>query len=279
MMRIISIVTLIAKILMVATIFIIVKTEDDYLLYAAISSGSFVVTGILGQYFVKTKSPVYFVFPSANEIKTTLVEGWHVFLSTAAISLYTSSNIFILGLLSNPVSVGYFGAADKLIKAVAGLFNPVSQAVYPYVNKLASKSREQALNFLSTYIRYISIFALIISISLFVFSGAIVDITLGARYNRVLPLLRCMSFLPFIISLSNVFGVQTMLTFGHKREFTQILIFSGLINIGLIITLATIFGEMGAALSVLLTETLVSVWMALTLLSNGINIFFKRTRR
>jgi PST family polysaccharide transporter len=53
--------------------------------------------------------------------------------------------------------------------------------------------------------------------------------------------LRIMVFLPFIIALSNMFGIQTMLTFNYKKAFSNIIITASAINIILALILGPIF--------------------------------------
>ena len=50
--------------------------------------------------------------------------GWHLFLSRMATTLYTTSNVVILGLFTDNTIVGYYAAGDKIIRAVQGLQLP-----------------------------------------------------------------------------------------------------------------------------------------------------------
>ena len=76
-----------------------------------------------------------------------LKNGWNLFLSTVWINLYTTSNVFILGLFAPANVVGYFAAADKIRLAFQGILSTMSQSVFPYVNKLLSESYERFINF------------------------------------------------------------------------------------------------------------------------------------
>lgn len=52
-----------------------------------------------------------------------------------SVSIYTSSNAFVLGLFTNNTMVGYYSIAEKLYQALQGLYHPVIQTVYPYFSK------------------------------------------------------------------------------------------------------------------------------------------------
>ncbi|MFV9195592.1 polysaccharide biosynthesis C-terminal domain-containing protein [Citrobacter freundii] len=81
-----------------------------------------------------------------------------------------------------------------------------------------------------------------------------------------------MAFIPFIVAISNVFGVQTMLTHGYKKEFGRILIYSGVMNITIIFPLIYFYQENGAAISLLLTESFVTIMMYFFLKKKKINL-------
>lgn len=272
-MRYISIVTISAKLLSAVCIFIFVHHEGDYLLAAAIQSSGILVAGLLGIKMVWKVAPLQLKMPSRHYLAETLKEGWHIFISTAAVSLYTTSNIIVLGLVTNNIVVGYFSAADKLVAAVKGLIGPVSQAIYPRINALAKDSADEAFQLIRKVLSWQGGAFFVISILLFVLAEPLVTILLGAKFLQSVVLVRWMAFLPFVIALSNVFGIQTMLTFGLKAEFSKIIILSGIINLALLVPLSFFMGAEGAAIAVMITETIVTIAMALILINKGYNLF------
>ena len=123
-MRHITVFTILARTLVVIAIFVFVHRQTDYRLAAALQASGMVIAGLLALAIVPRLVQVRLHWPGVVQLRRVVVDGWHVFLSTAAINLYTSSNIFFLGLLTTPMAVGYFAAAGKLIKAVQGLITP-----------------------------------------------------------------------------------------------------------------------------------------------------------
>ncbi len=269
-MRHITTLTLLARTLAVISIFAFVHQRGDYLLAAALQAGGMVIAGLLALAVIPRVVHLHLHWPGVAQLRQVMADGWHVFLSTAAISLYTSSNVFFLGLLTNPTTVGYFAAAEKLIKAVQGLITPVSQAVYPHIATLTSRSHEAALTFIGKLLRVQGGATLILSFLLFILAEPLVDLLLGSQFQASVELVKWMAALPFIIGLSNVFGIQTMLNFDLKHTFSHILVASGFINIALIIPLAHWLGAEGAAISVLLTEIIVTILMSVALMRRGL---------
>ena len=269
-MRHITLFTILARTLIVIAIFVFVHHQSDYRLAAALQASGMVIAGLLAIIFIPRIVRLRLHWPGIAQLRHVMIDGWHVFLSTAAINLYTSSNVFFLGLLTNPIAVGYFAAAEKLIKAVQGLVGPVSQAVYPHIAALLTRSRQDGLAFIAKLLRIQGAATLALSLMLFVLAGPVVHLLLGEQFQESVRLVEWMAALPFIIGLSNVFGIQTMLNFDMKQSFSRILLISGLINIALIVPLAHWLGAEGAAISVVLTEIIVTTTMAIALSRNGL---------
>ena len=117
-MRYTSILNIIGKIVFTVLIFIFIHDTTDYMLVPLINSLGYILVGILGIYIALTKFNIKITIPSIRDIKYHLREGWYVFISTIAINMYTTTNTFLLGLLTNNTLVGYYSIAEKIILAV-----------------------------------------------------------------------------------------------------------------------------------------------------------------
>jgi len=271
-MKYITFLSIIAKLIFTVCIFVFVRRVSDYIYVPLINSIGFIAAGILGIGIALKDFKIYFKMPTLFAIKHQLKEGWYIFISTIAISLYTVSNTFILGLFTNNTIVGYYSAAEKLIKAVQGLLGPISQTIYPYISKLVNESKEKGIKFIRKVILMVGSFSFVLSLSICVFANIIVNIFLGSKFYESVHVLRILAFLPFIIGLSNIFGIQTMLTFNHKKAFSNILIAASIINIALAFVLVPLYKHIGISFAVLISETFVTISMLIYLQRNGIRI-------
>ena len=217
-----------------------------------------------------------FILPKYQDIKLVFIDAWEIFTSTIAINLYTASNIVFLGILTNNTVVGYFSGAQKIISSINGLISPITQAIYPYVSKLANNSKIDTLNFLRKVILVLGGGNLIGSILIFIFAEWIVDLLLGDGYEQSILLLRILSFLPFIISLSNIFGIQTMLVFGMKKQFNKILLSAAIINTIIVLPMIYFYQAIGVSISMTITEIFVTLTMYFVLKKNSINFIIKK---
>ena len=271
-MRYISILNIGISLIYTTAIFIFIRGSNDYLYVPLISALGTIIIGVYSLRLVKRQFGVSFKRPSRADIQHQLEEGWHVFISTVAISLYTISGTFILGFFASNTVVGYFSVAYRIINIANGLLSPISQSIYPYISSLAVKSREEAISFIKKSTSLIGVLSFLVSLLIFFFAGFILFILAGNQYDQSVPLIRIMAFLPFIIALSNMFGVQTMLTFNYKHAFSRIIMVGSAINIILTLILAPFFTAVGISVAMVVTEIYITLAMYLYLRAKGINL-------
>jgi PST family polysaccharide transporter len=271
-MRFITVFNLIARTISVAAIFAFVTVQSDYRLAALLQSVTPIVAGVISLMVLYHKTPEIFSMPSWYDIKAKFKEGWDIFISTVFISLYTNSNVFILGIMTNDTVVGYYSAAHKLIMAVNGLMGPISSAIFPHIAALYKESKVKAIAFLHKTVRYIGGLSFLASLGTFALAEPIVHIIMGNSYEESIIILRILSFCPFVVALSNIFGVQTMVTFGLQNIFSRILMLSALFNFLLIFPLIYFWQGIGLSITVMIVETFVTITMYLVLRKNGIRL-------
>lgn len=258
-MKYILIINVAIRSVTIVSIFLLVKVENDYLLLAVIYTITQVMTGITGLFFAIRKFDLRYLFPSKVQLLEQLKKGWNLFLSSIWINLYTTSNVFILGLFAPNSVVGYYSAADKVRIAFQGILSSMSQSVFPYVNKLLAESYQKFISFNRKLLKISFMIGIIISSSLFLFAEPIVKIVLGNEYSPSVIVLRIIAWLPLIIFLSNVFGIQTMLPLNYQKKFSQILFLAALINLMISFSIVPSYFEIGTAVSMLVTEIFVTL--------------------
>lgn len=269
-MRYITFVNIIARAFSAAGIFFFVRFNQDYLVAAFCQSSVPLVAAIFSWVIIWKEYSKVLCKPTLREIETELKEAWPIFASNIAINLYTASNIVFLGMLTNNTVVGYFSGAKKIIDNVTQLFSPISQAIYPHVSKKVTESKESAIAFLRKVVVIFGGGTFALSLFILVSATWIVRILLGSGYEQSVILLRIMAFLPFLIALSNVFGIQTMLTFGMQKEFSRIIMMAAVFNTCLVLPMIYFFEGLGVCVSITLTESFVTLAMWYVLNKKGV---------
>jgi PST family polysaccharide transporter len=271
-MRYITIFTAISKAFYTAGIFLFVRRSEQVYLVPLISATSTLLVDIEAFRVIYLKFNYKFVIPMIKDIVYQLKDGFTIFMSQVAINLYTTSNTFILGILTANTYVGYYAAAQKILSIVLSLISLVQQTLYPYANRLVATQKENAKVFFQKLTKIAGISGLIISLLLFIFAPLLVKIILGSGYLPSITTIRILSLLPFLVILSSVFGILIMLPMGYKAEFMKILWGASIINITFALILVPKLKHNGTAISATITEMYVTLTMWLFLRRKRITI-------
>jgi PST family polysaccharide transporter len=244
-----------AKILSVILIFTFVRRSADYMLVAALQSGGFLISAMIGLSIVFFGLRLRIVRPRFADMRTEMISGWPVFLSMASMTAMSSTNTVIVGALASAAEVGFLSAAQRLIIAVRALTNPITTAVYPHISKMAARSQRDALAFLRKQLLWTSAPFLLISLGMLLFSPLAVSILYGRKYAETAVLLRIMSLTPVLHAVAMCFGTYFMLGFGYQKEWSKIITRMVVLNFILIFGLVKLMPPARAvALSTVLTD-------------------------
>jgi PST family polysaccharide transporter len=201
-----------------------------------------------------------------------LREGWHLFVASAAGMLYATNNVFLVGLMAGNIEAGYFSAAEKTVRGVQGLLTPTTQAIYPHVSILAAESRQRAVSFIRKTLMWMGLMSLAPSVLLLAFARPVALILFGAAAQGSIAPLRWIALLPFILTISSVLGIQTMIPFGLERQLSRIYVTTGLASVLPLLALIHYFGATGGAAAILIIETYIVAVIWTTLKRHGVDL-------
>lgn len=272
-MKYITLLNIIAKLIFTALIFVFVRDMQDYIYVPLISSLGYVVAGILGLWIVHKKFKVGFVLPDLEGLKHQLKDGGYIFFSRISLVLYDTSNIFVLGMFTNPKIVGYYSIAMKLMYAEQLLLSTVSQTIYPYVNKLFKESKESVLNFVRKVICLVGGGTFIISIITFILAAPLINVIFGSQHQQSILLLKILAFQPFLGFLGMIIGQQILIPFQIKKLFTLSIIIPSIVHIVILLVLVPKFEAVGVA-----SVTVFTTVFMVTYRIGGVYFFHKDIR-
>ena len=270
---VISIVRIVSQLMTIPFIFMLVKSENDINIVAFLTSLPCVVVAIFSSILIYKRQWLVFCKPSLKKMVEQIVNGWHVFISTAAISLYTTSTVVVLGITCGPASVGIYASANKLLQAAIGILTPLTASFYPRINSLLKDDEGKALDLIRYALKVLISITILMAFCIYFLSPFIVELLYGEKFSRSAVLLQLMSVLPLLVSLSSVFGLLVLLPFDLKKQYTKIYLFSGVLSLTMVTILSKYFDAEGAAVSMVLTEILVLTLMALVIRAKKIPVF------
>jgi PST family polysaccharide transporter len=262
----ISLINLGMKLGVLIGVFTLVRKPEHYLLYAGLMSFGAVLSGMTGMIVAFRMFRLRFDRITWSGVWETLKEGWVLFLSRASVSLYTAGNAFILGMLTNNTVVGYYSAAEKIVKSILGLLDPIAQAAYPRFSKMAAESRDLTLAWGRRMLAVMGGTGFLLMVGVLGEARFISDLLLGTEFALSVAVMQILAPIIFLIALSNVMGVQMLFPLHHDRFVLKIVLTAGLLNIAVALVLVPKWSANGMAVSVLLSELFVTVSYAVFLL-------------
>ncbi len=261
-MKYISMLNISAKTIYVVSIFIFVKVQSDYILVPVLGGMSVILVGLLSLWVIRKEFNIKIMIPPMNCIYAELKDGWHMFTSMLSVSVYSTSNVIILGFISSNTVVAYFRVVEILTRNLStALMQPITQVLYPYLSKLMIQSKIMALSFSTRVIVVIAALNFIAGIFLITFADTIIYFLFGHQYESSIIVLRILSFLPFILGVCGTVGPLILLPLNLHIILSKALFVACIFNIAISIPLSYRFQHVGAAFAVLATEFVASAML------------------
>ncbi len=253
-MRHIAYLNIIGGFLMLLAIFTFVHRAEDYLWVPAITSSVFLITGLWALRIVFRKFGVSFKFPGYTNLRQQLTAGWDIFISNAAINAYTTTRVFVVGLLTDNTITGFYAIAERIANAVQTFpLLSFSQAVFPRLSQIFNKNKALAFE-LMRQIQQVTVNISLACLALtFILAPWIVRAFCGGEYYSTVLSFRLLLVSVFFVC-ANAFRVQFLLVCGKTAIYSRIHVFMSMIGLPLIFLLVFSFGFKGAAIASVVIE-------------------------
>lgn len=190
-----------------------------------------------------------------------LKNGWSFFVFRIVSSLYSKTSVFFLGFVADAASVANYSGAEKVAKGAAGLVSPISQALFPRMSYMIKHNLADSKKLFVKAVIILGGCSLFLSLCLYYAADIIIYHMLGKEYLAAVKILKILSILPFVVTVSNLFGVQLLLNLGKTIIFNRVIYFSALLHLVIIFFTIDLYGAIGLARQIVFIELLVSTLM------------------
>lgn len=255
-MEFITLINVITKTLCMLLVFVLILDSNDFWIYPVLVSLGFILSGIFSIIILKIKFGIKFEKRRLN-ILSYLKKGYPIFISTFYTSFFRLLPLNLLGFMYRPELVAIYALAEKIIRSLLMLQQPIVQSLFPRVSVLFKESKSQAINQIKKFIYFSVPLLLLVILLLNMFSHDLVILIGGVEMLESVFLLKLFTPLILIIFLANIFGSQIMLNIGLTYEFQRVLKKSALLSIFVLPVTIYYLNCIGAVLGVLLIEFLI----------------------
>tara|TARA_R110001606_G_scaffold397485_2_gene574026 strand:- start:2273 stop:3526 length:1254 start_codon:yes stop_codon:yes gene_type:complete len=256
-MKYITYLSVSAKIFFTLGIFVLVAGPEDYLLVPILTALGFFFSASYALYLIHYQHGVSFVIVPRTLVRKNIIDGWYVFLSQMKITLFSSTNVVILGIMIGPVAVGYYVAAEKIMRALALAQTPITGSLFPLIANKMVKNKKLAIKKLKN-IAYLggAFYLFVLGVGYFL-SDYVISLLYGDDLQESAWVLKVMLIIPLLIFLNNIFGTQILLNTGREKPFFYVLLLAAILSLVLCFSLTSLYSYQGTAIALLITEVFV----------------------
>jgi PST family polysaccharide transporter len=260
-MKYITYLNLATKLIFTIALFVFVRQKSDYYLVPVFNALGFITAGLFALFYIGRDFAIKFKMQPLDAIAEQLQKSKYVFLSELKISLFTNTNTLILGFIAGNQAVGYFSAAEKLVRAIGNLQLPFSNTIFPYLSK------EMAVDKLRTIQQIKKITAIgtaifsVLILFCFCFAEYIIEIIYGKAMLPSVLLFRIIILIPLLSFLDNMYGKQILLNLGRDNLYFRVIVFATILNLSINFILTHFYRELGTAITLIITQIVIVLGM------------------
>ena len=257
--------SVITRIIFTLAIFIFIKEKSDYILYYILIAISTSIPFIIN--IIYAKKVVVFSFRSfynRKEIAKHLKDLVYSSLYMSITSIYTSFSIVYLGFISTETNVGYFSVANKLFSVVLSFFTALTIVLYPHLSSLMAQNNLKEFKRLieKSFEIFIPVSIAIVVISILV-SNEVVHLFSGDKFKNSVPVLQLFMPLVIVVGLAQIYVSQILFPLKKDKDVLINSAVVAIISIGLNIIIVTRFSLMGAIITLLISETIMTILLGI----------------
>ena len=247
------------KILELLLILLLVKSEDDLVLYSIIMSASYLMGNIVVvPYIVKT---FRFVMPSKQQILRTVKPLLVLSVSVIALNIYQTIDKVLLGLMTNKTNVGFYEYSEKLVKVPVHIINSISTVMLPTMTLLIkNKETEKARESFESTLTLLSFLAFAFGFGMVSVSDYFIPLYYNQDFIVCAKYLAELTPLIFLLTFNNTLRAQYLLPYHRDKEYVISLVMATIVNLLSSLILIPIIGVEGAIVGTIIGEATATIF-------------------
>lgn len=239
-------------------LFIFVRTPEDINYYGLF--GVLTISGTAISNFIIARKYINLKYKCKLELKKHIPFIITFFGMAFITNFYNMLDTLMLGFLSTDQEVGYYSSAIKVNNLIIELISAISIVILPRLSFYKENNQhEEFLNLTKKSFNIILLIAIPFTTGVLFLSKHIILILTGASFlPSVLPM-KLLTPLIIFISISNLIGTQIFPAINKEKTSLLVYTIAIIINITFNFILIPTYGSVGASISTLFAEFIVSV--------------------
>lgn len=224
-MKYITLIRFVSILFYTVSIFIFIRTADDYIYIPLLQSLGALLSGFLSIYILLKSHSIRLKLVPVTHLKKYFIEAIPFFVSRLSLIVNSGIAKIICGIFFSMASVAAFDLAQKIATTAIIPLQMVNQSIYPHLAR--TKDRLLAKNGFF----FITLCSLLLSFFIFLVAPLAVRFFAGSELMEAVPLLRILCFYILFGGVSLYLGTPLLVAFGYPKPFNWSVILSTMILI------------------------------------------------
>ena len=263
-MRYIALFNLFSKVIATLLIFYYVNNITSYYLVIGIYGFSNLIVGVFAIIFTVIVMKVNISLPSLNSILNQFKEGWYYFSNNIAAITFNGTTVLFLSFFVTARELGEYSVAEKISFSIWQILVVFTQAIYPQLCSLSLQPHHKFVSYLWKATLVLAVVICFVCAGVYLYAENIVAFLMRVPSTNVVLFVKILSVHSLIVML-NIPAYQTLLAFNLQRYTSKIFNTVAVLNILYTPVLCYTMGALGASLSTLITQLIVTVALHLLL--------------
>ncbi len=234
------------KLLILVLVLLFVKSENDYPFVVLAFGISQLCINLIAWLWIIKKYRINSVVIGLNQIFQQLKASFFTFFNEFLIMMFTTVNILIVKNFLSPEELGLYAATIKVAIIIQNLvIQSVSKSLYPNLALEFKNDPKKYKTRLEMFRNLLGGLLILMAFVLLTGKELIVGFLFGSSFDEVISLLAYISFLPFFIGMSNIYGWQGLYLLNQERRMSFISLFVGTFSISCLLLFTERYGVKG----------------------------------
>lgn len=254
----IAIRSFVVKIISLCALFLVVRTEADYVRYMLLVCMTTGVNYIINM--VQLRKFGIHIQLRGLDLRVHLKPVLILLGTTVAIEMYTMLDTTMIGMMCSEENVGYYTNAMKLVKIIIMVITAIGGVLLPHLSTYYMQGDYQGCSNIVKKVFQVMFFLFLpCCVGLFLTSDVLMVVLFGESFAAAGVTMRIASLLTLALGFSNLFGTQVLLTFGEEKKLLLCTIVGAVSNVLMNLWLIPRYQQNGAATASVISESLVTI--------------------
>jgi PST family polysaccharide transporter len=227
-MKYITYISLTSRLIFLCLVFIFIKSPADYLFVPIVYGVGALIAGSFSLLIIFGKDQICLVWQPISILKVYFKETLPIFYSNLFISAYVFTNKVIIGSFIGLTEVAYYDLAEKLTAVLKIPQTILSQSIFPKISK------EKNLGFVKRIFKLSLGLNVMLFLLTVIFSHYIIILLGGEQMLPAIWVVNILALTVPIIGMSNTFGLQLLIPFGLKKQYSKTYLYSSVLYVILV---------------------------------------------